>query len=398
MDTRFPPPLKKVRVPLYPGKAKLDLSLLFQQEEPPLRSFLAKYYRVSEEQIFLFARGAMALSFFLGCIRTEIASMRVALPAFCCPDVCHAVLSAGGSPVFLEMDPELSLSEESVRFAKAQGCQILVWPHLFGTRRISESALACIREAGLVFVSDEAQSFPELGENALIRADANLFSFGPSKKLAGIGGGGICIANAKRAASFALEKNEISCLNYVKNAIIARVQLWRPRLALRMGISPYREKDLRQLLEKRPFFSSPLSLQAIAPLQARAAYLQLQNYQKAAGRFLKDLNAVKKLCGDVFGAHSLRWVDGVLYPSILALDLSQTQKTRGEIFRFFSARGVQTTWYYFPLNQLSFLQQYRSEPTPFSEKIAAGILILPFQWAHSEREREIFIASLRDLV
>src|SRR5690606_28818833 len=135
-------------------------------------------------------------------------------------------------------------------------------------------------------------------------------------------------------------------------------RLSNPSLASKLGVSSRLERDLRQLLEKFPFFSSPLSPQKIAPLQLQAAYFQLEKYREASEKFLKDLETVKNLCGEIFGIKALRWVEGVLYPSALALDLSQSQKTREEIFRFLSAHGIQATWYYFPLNRLSLLQHY----------------------------------------
>lgn len=402
LDTRFPPSTKRITIPLYPSQSQIEPSLFFKRLNTPLHSYLADYYKVPKEQIFLSATGSISLSLFLSYISKGKIGVKVALPAFCCPEVCHAILRASCMPVFLEIDFDFFISEKSIQFAGAQGCQVLIWPHFFGTRKFPEKSLALIHKLGLIFINDEAQSFPDWEGESPIAADVTLFSFGPSKKLAGIGGGGICIRNPKTAADFfsqlQMESNPCTCWQYLKNAMKAKVRLFDHSISTWLSFSAPLETDLQMLLEKRPF---PLiSPEEITPLQMKIAYLHLLKYRNSAKRFLQDLEKMKETVKDVFGESALRWIKDIKYPSIFALDLSFNKQnlSRREVFTFLAEHHIQATWYYLPLNQLNFLKQYPTELTNKSIEIASQILILPFQWTHSGRMGNILRTTILDIL
>ena len=96
---------------------------------------------------------------------------------------------------------------------------------------------------------------------------------------------------------------------------------------------------------------------------------------------------------EIFGKKSLLLLNDVQNtPTIIAIELPP--KTRYDFFRYCAKHKVQTTWYYYPLSLLPQFNTYESESIPSSHLIAQSIVILPFQWTHSEAQFTKFLKQL----
>jgi dTDP-4-amino-4,6-dideoxygalactose transaminase len=110
----------------------------------------------------------------------------VICPAFTFYATAEAIVRAGATPVFADVDPQtLNLDPEDVAARVTPRTKAVVPVHLFG--RVAP--LAELSEVGLPIVEDAAQAF---GAAGVARSGAcSTFSFFPSKNLFALGDGGL---------------------------------------------------------------------------------------------------------------------------------------------------------------------------------------------------------------
>lgn len=367
IDTRFPPQPHTIIVPLYP-----QITMGYGKSVS-ISETIASHYKVKEEKIFLCNRGSTALFVFLSWLRNQYSSSkRIALPAFCCPEVCQSIILSGFDPVFLDLTNALSISRESLNFAVKSGCCALIWPQLFQERSLSEDVIKAIKESGLLLINDEAQLFPHFSPNES-NAPITLFSFGHSKRLAASGGGGFCVHDK----TINLEEirnifRQLSSKNFTNEELKAKKL----------------ETCLDILLEKEPFIKRSIRCEPISYNQELVIQSCIEGYQNQKNRFQTDILDLK----DLVPSDYLSLINSN-NPSVFALRVPANN--RYEIGSRLASFGIQTTWYYFPLNRLSFLQSYLSEKTENTDNLSSEILILPFQWRHSNYQKEKLLYALR---
>ena len=139
--------------------------------------------------------GTSALAIALSC-STATPAARVALPAYCCPDVGAAALYVGASIVLYDLDPQtLEPDESSFRSALKTGCTHAVVSHLYGRILNVPVWIAIAAEYGVVLIEDAAQHAG--GRLAHLRAgglaDWGVLSFGRGKGLNAGGGGALLV-------------------------------------------------------------------------------------------------------------------------------------------------------------------------------------------------------------
>ncbi len=110
----------------------------------------------------------------------------VICPAFTFYATAEAIVRAGATPVFADVDPHtLNLDPESVAERITPRTKAIVPVHLFGR----PAPLDELAQLGLPIVEDAAQAF---GSPAIARTGvASTFSFYPTKNLFGLGDGGL---------------------------------------------------------------------------------------------------------------------------------------------------------------------------------------------------------------
>ncbi len=303
IDTRFPPQPKKILQPLYPPSTAPPSN---KQIEP----LIANHYQT--DHILLCSGASAALYLFLRWLRTQTDQQYIALPAFSCPDLCHAIIQSRFQPLFLDLTPQFLLSPSSIEFASSHSTAALIWPQLFEERPLPQKTIQLIHNKKLLLINDEAQVFPSKNPNQC-RGAISLFSFGPSKRLAAAGGGGLCFHNEP----IILKKEYLA--HTMKRA---------------------HQTHLDRLLEKYPFIDYPLHVQPLSPYQEQVAVYHWN-----------QINQLSRMT-PLFSSNRYALAEKLAH------------------------QGIQSTWYYYPLNRLSFLKKYPSEPTPNSDRLAAEILII----------------------
>jgi len=119
----------------------------------------------------------------------------VICPAFTFYATAEAIVRAGATPVFADIDPQtFNVDPEQVATRITPRTKAIVPVHLFGR----PAPLAELAELGLTLIEDAAQAF---GSSEIARTGvASTFSFYPSKNLFALGDGGLVAVNDSELA------------------------------------------------------------------------------------------------------------------------------------------------------------------------------------------------------
>lgn len=405
MDTRFPPLIERIKVPLYPVWKEFLIACkasLGNRSGERLDIFLESYYGANKQQIILANKGSSAFYLFLKAYAASQNSLvKVAIPAFFCPEVCQAILRAGCIPVFLDLTTSFMFDEKSIFFALRNGCQVIVWPQLFGTREPCKRMVEMIKNSPLIIVNDEAQSFPDFGYRPLFEPDISLFSFGSSKKIGGVGGGGLCVHNLELLKNIKIDKPDchtnFNFFPHISSILKKTGRNLSYSIARKLNLCSQLEKNLDVLLEKKPFAYAEMAVNELSSYQKSVNYAAIESMHENFDIMLSETEDLKLEVKETLGARSLDYIQEIPYPSIFALNCSTTQQraARYQLSSFFSRQKIQTTWYYFPLSHLSFLKHYPCEELKFTLTLAESILIFPWHWKHTTKQRKFLKRGLR---
>lgn len=403
MDTRFPPPPAPVRVPLYPQYGHLP-PLRRSSTAHHVRTELARELRVSPDDIVLANSASNALFVWLQSLPDTQQPRKIALPSFNCLSLIQAVISAGWTPVFLDLTTNMTVDMAAAKYAVKTGCQLVVWPNYFGARQRDEAILRYLKRHKVGVVFDDAQAFPfgTAGAYSDVEqyATAVLMSFGNSKPLAGLGGGAIYVSKAHDAFRTLHDQHNdqlehVARWPYIKRAVMQRL-LWRfPRLA-QVWHLPKRWTKLDELLEATAGDHHETAYQPMTDLQAAILYRNLRRWRLCQSQHQRRYQALLDTLHTIPDIHETYLKDVVGVPSIVALNVAPGK--RYEIFEKLSQYGIQTTWYYFPLHCLSEYSYYETQPMRNTLAIAERIVILPLQWGHNARHHKWLLAALRALL
>jgi dTDP-4-amino-4,6-dideoxygalactose transaminase len=136
------------------------------------------------------------------------AARYVAVPAIICHDVLAAVLEAGFSPVFLDVDPADG-NIEAGEWARAReaGASAAIVPNLYGNAADIASARISFPVDSCLLIDDAAQAFGTRGGSGLVggQGDVGLISFGRTKQI-DVGGGGVVLCRDSMLAKSIAEE------------------------------------------------------------------------------------------------------------------------------------------------------------------------------------------------
>src|SRR3989344_3867453 len=144
---------------------------------------------------FLFASGRESLLGFFQAMKLTPGE-EIIVQALTCVVVPNAIHSAGGRPVYADIDPEtLNLTVDSVRPLLTSRTRAIICQHTFGIPAPVDALRALCDESGILLIEDCAHILPDAaGPAALgLRGDAVLLSFGRDKAISGVSGGAILV-------------------------------------------------------------------------------------------------------------------------------------------------------------------------------------------------------------
>lgn len=381
IDARFPPQPEQVNVPLYPTK-EIVLPNEPSTSEAALSVALQEAFSCEPAQLVVGESASSLLRTYLYQTSETNDGLRVGIPAYCCQSVVDAVIDSGSNPVFYDIAADTSLTAEAVEFLAAEGCEICVWPTFFGSRERDQKLVDRLHEVGISIVYDEAQAdmLSDLGSNTRRRletGDIAIYSFGASKMLAGTGGGALY----ERYISDEVEG--------VRNSVSSEPM---PEPAQAHSIAIPHQRNLATLLELREYEGSPNV--RINPYDAAFALNQLDEYTQAR-RDSHDAayEELRQTIAENFGIKTLSLMEGIEgTPAIVALNIAA--EDRYDFMARLSSQAVQTTWYYYPINRISRYRDYPAQRDAGSAAVAESVVVLPFQWTHTDAHRDQLLKAL----
>lgn len=384
IDPRFPPQPKKNEICLYPLQRALEIDVLwmsFLKKNKFKDKFiceLEKDFKIPDPKTLIFFDSASSSLYqFLKFKRFSTnCTPIVAIPAFCCLEVCTAIVDAQAIPVFLDIDANYGLSQKSIEFAVSKGATIIIWPNLFGERCRDPKLIRYIKSLKIDLILDEAQSFPS-GEISM--EYKTLVSFGATKRLNGLGGGTIIIPNdAERTffLEFSKKINQGPSKYFIP--ILLR-KLFDLDFLNKIGFKQNLSKELPPLLERhlKENLNSKREVYLMNNFQYLIAIKRMKQLRKYHELILDFYENLKSFCVATFGTNCISCHNGLMgYPSIFAIRIPYNK--RYFISKELSDLNIQSTWYYYPLNNLNSYKIYESEDTPNTLKLSSEILIIPF--------------------
>lgn len=402
MDTRFPPPPRKVNVPLYPIKAKI-IGISHKSDYSSLIDTILKTLCTSRDHVLVADSASNALYSHLATYNhSQDKDIKVALPAFNCTSLVDSIISSGCVPIFLDMDENLNLTKDAVEFVVQHKCDFIIWPNYFGTRVRDVKLLNILKQHKIKIIFDEAQSFPlmysDIEEQVNDYAHALIVSFGYNKAVAGTGGGAIYLPNKQDLlVKNDNQENFIGLNNLIKyqSKIVEQKIRWSlPRIALILTPTKVRQyTDLKILLESQP----STTFKRHEPITQINTHNALMNFRKLSknSRHIEDYKILKNTLMSQ-SSYTLSYLEGIRgFPSIVALKLNVGD--RHKIMELFSKKGIQVTWYYYPLSMINRYKSYVSQDDTNSYQIASTIMILPFNWHHTQKQKTAVISAIQIL-
>ncbi len=401
MDTRFPPQPKRIKVPLYPQLGKLIPASVLNKNNS-LMDLMSQILGMNKDKIILANSASDALYEFLRIVRVDRnKKLLVGMPSFNCIDVAEAVVAAGCTPVFTDIDKSLMMTEKNIDFMIAQKCEYFIWPNFFGARHRDRMFAEKLIKNNIKIILDEAQSFPfyydEIKPFVDKYAHLVLISFGHSKPISGVGGGAIFMnqpnTSFQKMKGYPEESRNEAYFNLVKKVMKQRINWRSPRIAKKLAINPKREKKLEVLLNQR---IGKKKYDPISRYQSQVAYKNLKtiNSKKFIQSYSMRYEKLNKLLKSKEGSVGLNYLNQVIgEPASIALSLDPNR--RYEIFTRFSNQSIETTWYYYPISLLDKYRKYPCETIINTIGISSSIIIIPFRWQHSNRQINRLIDSLK---
>jgi hypothetical protein len=408
IDTRYPPQPTKTVVPLYPLHGSLRSfvdTLCFQSKGNVsiLRSRIGEYFRLSADACFLAHSARYVLCHFVRWLQqSKGRQLVVAVPSFYCSHTAVELLRAGVRLVFVDIDENFALAPNTEHILEAGSADILIAPDLFVSAHWDANRMRRLSDRGVLVIHDRAQSFPIPVSRGPPLGVATLLSFGASKPLAGVGGGGLLVADEALRAGFfeyykRLDEETVGRPTWESGMTTWRAMLRRhwPVAAVKLGLVAPLFSDQRahlQRIVRKPALFPHDNLRSLTPLQAAVALDNWNLMEAVWDAHLTWQGGIIEAVGDALGDRAVRHLRTARHVSVVALRVPS--RLRHQLASAAAAAGWQTTWYYFPLHRLDAFAGSRSHPLPGTDRAAAEVLVLPCHWAHSFRSEPPDISTL----
>lgn len=364
IDTRLCPFDSPPRVLLYPDRDFVTIERSCPSSELEFRTEIANQFSVPAEQVHFARSGSSALKGFLAMLCGNFSEYRVALPSFCCHEVYTTLTSAEVAPVLYDLNGLGELETKTLFQLKELGVSLVIWPQYFAEKERSSEIFLVAQQLEMQLLLDEAQTFPFAKPHRPPKAPcvASLVSFGRSKKLNGESGGAIVVHDSSMNQEFERFPFDSAAVSS-GGCRGARRSFDKLDLLLENIEVPY------------------VSYEPLDPKQLARAYYFFNEYQKAQAELEQRAALLRHFATEGLGVESLALLGGEdSLPSVFALKVSPSE--RFPIMARLKARGVQSTWFYFPLHLQSRSAGAVKLPAEGSLELSASVLIVPFRQGH----------------
>lgn len=281
----------------------------------------------------------------------------VALSTFTCPAVVDAVTSAGATPVFCDVTPELALSLADLDAAVGEP-GIVILTNTYGQREY-DTLGAALRDRGHTVIDDVAAA----GLRVVPGPFATVCSFGPGKPVNAFGGGAVVGGPGTPVALGAPEPagETLRATVLPLTADVLHRRGWR-----RTG---YADDKVSSLLGE----PERITPRAMSRLQRAALAARLADVERRLAARREYVTRLAALLSGRVRSGAVRTSDTDLWL------VFEAPGVRYGFTRALADHGVQTAWNYYPLHLLPQYAQWAGRPLPVAEDLWRRVLSLPVQ-------------------
>lgn len=397
MDKRLPPLPIRIKMPLYPVKSSIIPYRKRNNAEYRIRKLFSDWLGCTDNELLLTESASTGLYMYLLSLKKR--GLKVALPAYSCQDLVEAIIQSGHEPVFYDIGKDASITRLSVDFAIMKKCEVFIWPSLFGNRNRPKRLINLLIKRGIKVIADEAQSSLFIQQSSYQDFSAVIFSFGPTKWIASIGGGLIYIPGGSNEVKLINQTLLKPCSDngrlYIYNlAFTEKLYNLAPAVFLRLRIRPKLFSKLDELLESRE--PRRVEGRTISRQQAYAFIYSLKKYKLKSNDFISSFGVMRNSIEASIGKNSLEIINDIVGPpTILAVMVAPSD--RYKLLSRFSRLGIQSTWYYYPLPFIERYAGYDCQQLLGTLDLCQRIVIIPFQWRHNKKQRKQLIKIINNL-
>lgn len=379
MDTRFTK-VSKLKFPLYKvsySYGKIFKYIFFKwkirnRSETFLKKSIADDFELNEANIKLYQSGCAALLKILEFVqkaKSNHVEYIVCIPSFACREIVDVVKQAKFKIRFYEIDQYYNPAEEFLKEIDGKENVILLLTSLFGRTPILSMRMKYFQNQNYIIIYDEAQLYP-MRPRMIGKTEKTWFSiisFGKSKPVSSIGGGGLIIHNP-----FLVDKFEDNILPFHWHDFFIFV---KEILNNNMHIGKKGYNSLEQLHDhyKRKLIYNA----SITEFQCGFAYMRISEYKsKRFKNYLLKQKLVTTLV-EIYGNNAVKLIRKDLRnQGVITLVVDNNRRT--QIARELSNYGIQTTFYYYPLHLIEKQDTEVKGNFDYTYYLAGGILIFPF--------------------
>jgi dTDP-4-amino-4,6-dideoxygalactose transaminase len=299
----------------------------------------------------------------------------VVTTSFTWPATTNAIVHAGATPVFADVDPgTLNLDPAAVAAAVTARTRAILPVHFAGAPCDMDAICETAAEHDLAVVEDAAHAVESSVRGRKIGSigDFTCFSLYATKSLAG-GEGGVITTDSDEAAAR---------LRLLRANGITR-DPWRRRQARAFGYYDVVEPGLKANLTD---LQAAVALPKLAALEANLARRAELVARYGAG--VEPLAGITPLARPAFGAHAHH-----LY--VIRIDPDEAGADRDRYAAALLAENIAVGIHFLPVHGLSWYREHLPPPAlPVTERAGAEVLSLPLAAAHTPADIDDAVAAL----
>ncbi|AGE64993.1 aminotransferase class V-fold PLP-dependent enzyme [Bacillus subtilis] len=377
----YPENPKQIKFPIYPGQlsGRSFFTYLISAKRTTLAEKLEKRYGKSIE---LTSSGSAALVLALT-FSGAGPGKEVIFSSFSCPNVIDAVLQTGASPVFANLDNDLSLSFEDVKNKVTERTCAVILTHVYG-RQENMKLIEWAKEKRIRVIDDAAQAMftKQDGTFAGGLGDFGILSFGPSKPLGSIGGGALIARKEVLDKNGRLPMEQRKQVNADYDAYMRqqRIQaLMRSRtlsfLFRKTGVQTSMKTSKLEVLPKKP---ATVPLLRMHPVRQAIIEYQLSKMERLVRDSSRNLETAKYIFARAEELYGIKMIQPQEGESLNYLTIVFPHEgERYDCSVYLAAKGIQTCWNYLPLHVIPLYQPYSRQEDEHS--LWKRVLSLPFK-------------------
>jgi len=304
---------------------------------------------------------------------------RVIIPTYGCRATFDPIVNAGLVPVFADIDKNLNISVESVRYHMTDDVLAMLVPHLCGCKAEIEELVSIAKQKHVVVIEDVCQSLGGTDSGLFLgkRGDMTIFSFGRGKNLMATAGGML-------TSNIYME----DLLNEAQKLTREDIRIVRRR---------FRKIVLRDFIgfefRIERFLMSSREYKALHPLDAKLMCVQLDKLEEVLEKRKANAKRIIEVLRKTGLRVALQEGEAHIYTR-LSVIFEYPQDCRRLEEALHAARVV-TDDMYSPLHLKPFAAEFSSNVVlPYSERIYKNIFNVPVRPNLSEKQLDKIVKAI----